>query len=384
LCQGVVLTAVVWLLLRFSVKTSAATRYSIWWATLAIVLLLPCLRLTGALGDPQPPVSGAPLPLHFASVWSSAIGVAWTVIAALLLGRLVWSYGYVRWLQRTATPLDASWQQFARRVTGSRRAQVWASPETPVPVVAGLWKTAILLPQDLADELTQAEMEQILLHEWAHVRRLDNWTNGALEVLQALYFFHPAVWLIGRRLRLERELACDDAVVRATGQPVSYAECLAKLVERHSCPPVSLSAGASGDNRDLFGRVERLLRWQGAAAFSALRFAAAVFMLLGAGALSREVPALVDLPAPRLSLAQPRPAIEVYRREMVAQESVRTAGFLMETARRRMDEADHMLAAARQQLLLATRLSRPILILPVSRAVCPQPAPAEPPKLNKI
>jgi beta-lactamase regulating signal transducer with metallopeptidase domain len=70
------------------------------------------------------------------------------------------------------------------------------------------------------------------LHELAHLRRYDDWTNLAQKLVKALFFFHPAVWWIEKQVSLEREMACDDAVLAETASPRAYAECLAHLAEK--------------------------------------------------------------------------------------------------------------------------------------------------------
>jgi beta-lactamase regulating signal transducer with metallopeptidase domain len=383
LWQGMALTAIVWVTMRLAPHTSAATRYSIWWATLAGVLTLPCVRL--AFASPDAPAPGNPtVPIHLSANWPILLLAAWGVVAAVMLGRLLWSYGYVAWLARTSAPLDALWQERAARLTGSARVRIRGSHETEVPVVIGFRRPAILIPSELLDRLSDAELDQIVLHEWAHIRRRDQWTNGVLELLQALFFFHPAVWCIGRALRLEREIACDDSVVAATGQPISYAGCLAKLVELHSCPPVSLSPGAAGDARHLFHRVERLLDWHGTAGFSALRLAAASALLLAAVMYAKQLPQFIDIPAPALALQAPRPAIEASRRTLLVEERIRAAGILMETATERLASADRILRAAKQQMRLANRIVPGAATVPVSQVTCPQTGAASLPKLNKI
>jgi hypothetical protein len=81
-------------------------------------------------------------------------------------------------------------------------------------------------------ELSSEELNQILLHELAHLSRWDDWTNLAQQLVKAVFFFHPAVWWIERKVGLEREMACDDAVLAETTSPRAYAECLAHLAER--------------------------------------------------------------------------------------------------------------------------------------------------------
>jgi hypothetical protein len=81
-------------------------------------------------------------------------------------------------------------------------------------------------------ELSSEELKVILLHEFAHLRRMDDWTNLAQQLVRTIFFFHPAVIWIGTRLSLEREMACDDVVLAETGNPRAYAECLVKIAEK--------------------------------------------------------------------------------------------------------------------------------------------------------
>jgi hypothetical protein len=81
-------------------------------------------------------------------------------------------------------------------------------------------------------ELSAAELNSILVHELTHLRRRDDWTNLAQQILKALLFFHPAVWWIESKLALEREMACDDAVLAETTNPRDYAQCLISVAEK--------------------------------------------------------------------------------------------------------------------------------------------------------
>jgi len=90
----------------------------------------------------------------------------------------------------------------------------------------------VVIPTWAMQELSTAELNSILLHELAHLRRWDDWTNLAQQILKSVFFFHPAVWWIENRLALEREMACDDAVLAETANPQGYAQCLVSIAER--------------------------------------------------------------------------------------------------------------------------------------------------------
>ena len=129
-----------------------------------------------------------------------------------------------------------------------------------VPTAIGLVKPAVVIPEWVLRELSAEELNQIVLHEVAHLRRWDDWTNLAQKVVKALFFFHPAVWWIERQVSLEREMACDDAVVEATASPRAYAECLAHLAEKTLIRrSVALAQAALGRIRQTSLRVAQIL-----------------------------------------------------------------------------------------------------------------------------
>jgi hypothetical protein len=113
-------------------------------------------------------------------------------------------------------------------------------------------------------ELSAPELNTILLHELAHLRRWDDWTNLIQKVVGALFFFHPAVWWIEKKLTLEREMACDDLVLAKTVSPRVYAECLVSLAEVLAKKSllrrgVALAQAAVGRVRHISLRVAQIL-----------------------------------------------------------------------------------------------------------------------------
>jgi beta-lactamase regulating signal transducer with metallopeptidase domain/protocatechuate 3,4-dioxygenase beta subunit len=104
-----------------------------------------------------------------------------------------------------------------------------------VPTVVGVVRPAILLPVSVLSGLSSDQVEALLAHELAHIRRFDHLVNLAQRVVEAVLFFHPAMWIISRRIRIERENCCDDMVVATGGEAVAYAASLVRMAELSRC-----------------------------------------------------------------------------------------------------------------------------------------------------
>lgn len=281
LWRGALLVTVVWILLRTIPRMNAATRYVIWCLTLAGMMLLTtphpevgrAVDLPRRAEAPAPPpriqpkpipaalpvayVVSVPLPRNHPVRWTALVAGAWMTGAALMVIRLLASSIWILRLKCAARPLAASWQE--RFPGSSRRTRLCGSRLITSPMAVGFFRPAILMPNRLAGQLTISEFDQVLLHELAHVERRDDWTNLFQRIVEALLFFHPAVWCVGRRLNLEREIACDDWAVARTGSIKPYASCLAKLLELAggARQPV-LATGAFRGMRQISVRIERL------------------------------------------------------------------------------------------------------------------------------
>ncbi len=125
-----------------------------------------------------------------------------------------------------------------------------------VPTVIGWLKPTVLLPMSALAGLSPLQVEAILAHELAHVRRHDYFVNLLQTLLETLLFYHPAVWWVSGQVRVERENCCDDLAVSLCGDPVVYASALADLEELRG-PASRLVMAASGGV--LLNRVRRLL-----------------------------------------------------------------------------------------------------------------------------
>ncbi|HTW85566.1 MAG TPA: M56 family metallopeptidase [Candidatus Sulfotelmatobacter sp.] len=192
------------------------------------------------------------------------------VVGAWLLGmlyvglRLVISLAHLEGLKRNALPLPLAYRDrlvaWTNAVKGSRGVRLCRSAEVTIPIAVGLFDAMILVPEALLDALSSEDIDRIILHELAHLRRNDDWLNAFERVVSAVLFFNPAVlWLVAR-LDLEREVACDDWVVTQTAQPLPYAHCLVRVVESASWPYRAMAApGVFVTRRSMSIRIERLL-----------------------------------------------------------------------------------------------------------------------------
>ena len=184
----------------------------------------------------------------------------WVCCCSLL--RLVWSSRHVYKLGRTRTPAEASLLAvlagLVDRMGVSRAVRVLISPLADTPSVVGWLRPVILIPYlNLPGwGLTAEQLETVIAHEIAHVRRHDYLVNVLQSVVEALLFYHPAVWWISARIRQERELCCDDMVVKSCGDAICYARALTGL-ERMRSGPRTLALGST--DGALSYRVRRLL-----------------------------------------------------------------------------------------------------------------------------
>lgn len=169
----------------------------------------------------------------FARAWGLAIAGVWALVATALLLRLGGAYAAVARVKREATPIDDPTIAARLRAAGHRRrATVARSRLVEIPCAIGFRTPMILIPAHLADTLDSDDLARVVLHESAHLQRYDDWVNALEQVVCALQFFQPALHFARRSIDFEREVACDDRVLEDAGEPLRYAECLARIVHQ--------------------------------------------------------------------------------------------------------------------------------------------------------
>jgi beta-lactamase regulating signal transducer with metallopeptidase domain len=234
--EGAAIAGCAWLALWAMGRRNAGTRFAVWLLALLAIPALPWLDVftparTGHV------VGSAHAALVLPRSWALDIFVLWGVIAAAALLRIGIGLWQVRKLRQSCHPADAATldpllQKTLAEFRSIRRVTLCISNSVKVPTAIGFFKPVVVMPAWAMQELSADELNVILLHELAHLRRWDDFTNLVEKVLRAVLFFHPAVWWIENRLSLEREMACDDLVLAQTANPRAYAHCLVSVAEK--------------------------------------------------------------------------------------------------------------------------------------------------------
>jgi beta-lactamase regulating signal transducer with metallopeptidase domain len=234
--EGIAIALFAWTLLRVVGRRNSSTRFAVWFSALLAIAVLP--GFGGAASSPGSARAGSVASaITVPGSWALYLFVVWAVVAGAALVRVCIGLWQLRNLRARCTVMDTATLDPVSRTTlqrfqAVRSVELCQSDRVQVPTAIGFLKPMVVIPSWAVQELSPAELNSILIHELAHLRRWDDWTNLAQQVLKALLFFHPAVWWIESKLALEREMACDDAVLAETANPRGYAECLISMAEK--------------------------------------------------------------------------------------------------------------------------------------------------------
>ncbi|HEV3050474.1 MAG TPA: M56 family metallopeptidase, partial [Longimicrobium sp.] len=346
-------------------NASASARHLVWMAALTALLLLPIARgfvpewrvlppvpatvLAPSVADPAPraaapsanvPEQAAPLaeapvpvdrstpqPIRIPADWKTLALLAWAVGAALFALRL--AYGLVRvwWMERRAVELtDDEWVRLtdglSRRLRLGRIVRLLREPAATVPMTWGVFHPVILLPGE-ADGWESERRRVVLAHELAHVRRWDALTQWIAHVALAVYWFNPLVWVAARKMREEREHACDDAVLEIGTAPADYADHLLTIVRSLGSAPGPAAALAMARRSQFEGRLLAILdnavRRNGVSRAAGLATAAAALACLAPLAAMRPAERLVADAAQADGASVEAPSVEKGLTDRVAE-----------------------------------------------------------------
>src|SRR6266550_3529928 len=215
---------------------------------------------------PAAPTAAAPVAARIRAALEPAL--PWVVLVwfggvVVLSLRLASGWLVTRQLGRvgTASVPDSCREAVARlaaRLRISRPVRVLQSAVVQVPAVMGWLRPVILLPASALTGLTPLQLDALLAHELAHVRRYDYLVNLVQSVIETLLFYHPAVWWVSQQVREEREHCCDDLAVVVCGDAHLYATALLGM-ERLRVATPGFALAAAGRGGSLMGRIRRLV-----------------------------------------------------------------------------------------------------------------------------
>ena len=281
LWQGAALAALAYVAL--SLCRTASTRYVIAVAAMIAMLLSPVATFFGIRAQdaavnasissseaspaavqpklvPTKAASSAPLQRETSAIPLIFLVEAWFAGVVLLSFRSIGGFVQVESLRRRkfACVSDEILElclDLQDRMRINRIVRYCQTIHVDVPLVAGWVRPVVLLPVSAVTGLSRPQLEAVIAHELAHIRRYDAFINIFQVAVETLLFYHPVVWWLGKRIRTEREHCCDDDAVAVCGSPVVYARALAHLAETRQSPQMAMAL----DGSPLVARVARLL-----------------------------------------------------------------------------------------------------------------------------
>lgn len=280
-------TALLWMiyhaLTNTSGKMSPATRHNLAFASILFAFAWFGITLSFKYNEfrqllsataPIQPVTGVTLAesgdvdgfilTAFLNKYLPYISASYLLVLALLAVRLVKAYFYVQQVKtKGLIEIDEHWSSKVERYSGylriHKKIRIYLSSVIDVPATLNFFKPVILLPVAAFAQLTPQQVESVILHELAHIKRNDYLINIVVSVIETILFFNPFVHLLGKSLKKEREHCCDDFVLHFRFDPHSYASALLSLEKlRITATPVGAIA-ATGNSKQLLGRVKRIM-----------------------------------------------------------------------------------------------------------------------------
>jgi bla regulator protein blaR1 len=324
--QSTLFAVAVGLLTLMCRKNHASVRYGLWLSA-SVKFFVP-FTLLMALGDrlewaaKAPQITASAVSAGFARMSRPFVedpalgallvpeaprGVGWVALAVLAMwvsGCIAVTVMRFRMWRRIRTAVRASVPWAVRSLPVPADVHVRSTPGVMEPGVVGVWRPVILVPSGIEDDLTPQQLAAVLLHERCHIQRRDNLTAAVHMLAEAVFWFHPLVWWIGSRLVDERERACDEDVLRTSGEPLAYAEGIVNVCRRCVESPLACVSGVSGAN--VKNRIREILANRTIAKLSVTQ----KLVLAAAGAIA--------VVAPLVAQSVPRPSVGELRFEVAS------------------------------------------------------------------
>ncbi len=268
--QGAVIAAVLAAVLRLQAKSTADARYLSCCAGMALMMAAPLVTFLLIIRAPAAPIAVlaqglaglelSPTLWQRLAAFLPALTIVWLLGVFVTQARLMLQLSHAQHMKRHGTsPVPPHWQQTVARLCGqlviARTVRIVESSLARVPTLIGYLEPVILVPTAVMTGLTNQQLRAVIAHELAHIRRHDYLVNLIQAFFESLLFYHPAVWWLSGRLRVEREYCCDDIAVSVGGDRLCYAQALSSLdaLRAQECRPALASTGGS-----LMNRIRRL------------------------------------------------------------------------------------------------------------------------------
>ncbi len=295
LWQGLAVAAVLWFVLALVSQKSSRIRYALTTIALVLMFLIPLASVSQSLwrnsqnrerssavaiaphagedlvrndsteAEPEETTVSEPLRASSSAKFSIEPVLPW-LVGLWILGVLIADIHLIsslmtlcHWKRSGRVPKQTKWphrfQELARELRVFQKIQLLESSSTTVPMVVGWLKPVVLIPAGFLASLPPHQIEAILLHELAHIRRCDFLVNFLQNLVETFFFFHPAVWWVGKQVRIEREHCCDDLAASHCANSLTYAQALTALEELNVKPNLAMVALKSVS---LLQRIRRL------------------------------------------------------------------------------------------------------------------------------
>lgn len=185
------------------------------------------------------------------------IGIAFMIVRLAVNVAQLWTVSKKGMIPATQLHNDIM-QRWIEKLEIAAKVKIYLSEQINVPIMMGAVKPIILLPVAAINNLTTEEVETIILHELAHIKRHDYLLNMIQTLIETILFFNPFVWLLSAIVRREREHCCDDIVVASSASPLPYAKALA-LLEQTRVNNSALTMAVTGNKKQLLTRIKRIM-----------------------------------------------------------------------------------------------------------------------------